>query len=116
MRLGTDTASLANYIMGGSKQPEPKVGDPATIIMWTDRHACTVERVTPSMVVVRHDRAIRTDSNGHSDQQEYRYERDPNGGLVRFRRTRQGWREEGKRGRGSALAIGTRDHYYDYSF
>ena len=111
MKLGTETGSLMNHVMTGTNQPEPKVGDGATICMWSDRHAATIVKVTPCTVTVQEDKAIRTDNNGMSECQTYRYEADPDGALHVFRKTKNGWKCKGV-----GLLIGTRRHYYDYSF
>ena len=73
--------SLQNLLMARGKvsQPAvPRVGDGATIVLWTDRIACTVIEVkTPRKIVIQEDNAIRTDKNGMSKTQEYRYRRAP---------------------------------------
>jgi hypothetical protein len=93
--------------------PEPKVGMGATILCWTDRHAATIVRVTKAQVHVRQDKATRIDKNGMSESQEYAYETDPTAEVEIFRLTKRGYR---KAGGGSALRIGDRDEYHDYSF
>lgn len=59
----------------------PKVGDGATLQMYTDRHACTVIAVSPSgkQVTLQEDTATRTDKNGMSECQSYTFARNPNG-------------------------------------
>ena len=96
--------------------PTPQVGDGATLIYYTDRAAATVIAVSPtgSKVTVQEDRAIRTDKNGMSDQQTYRYERDPAGRVHVFHRNGRGG--YGGRGRGVRLSIGARNSYHDYTF
>lgn len=113
MKAGTETGSLMNHVMASGKQAEPKVGDGATICMWTDRKAGTIVKVTPTQVHVREDKATRTDKNGMSDSQEYTYEPDENGALTVFRKTKRGWRSTGG---GSYLTIGVRRAYHDFSF
>ena len=118
--------SLHNRLMEASKQPVPVIGMEATITSYSDRHAGTVINVGPKMVVIQEDKSIRTDTNGMSDCQSYRYERDSEGRLVTFRQDRSGhWREvkfnsESRRYRfvdgGCGLVLGNRDSYYDYSF
>lgn len=111
MKLGSETGSLMNHVMTTSGQAEPKVGDGATICMWSDRHACTIIKVTRCTVTVQEDKAIRTDTNGMSESQTYSYEPDPNGATYVFRKTKSGWKSKGV-----GLLIGVRRHYYDYSF
>lgn len=115
LKAGTETGSLTNHLMSRSKQPAPAVGMGVTMLAWTDRHAGTIIKVSPSgkTVVVREDRATRTDSNGMSESQAYRYEENPEGRTVTFRLTKRGWRGTGH---GYGLLIGERMAYRDYSF
>lgn len=101
----------------------PKIGDGATIVLWSDRYAATVTAVSPDgrTVTVREDKAIRTDSYGMSETQHYQYEPDPNGRETVFtlRRVRGQslWVRKGDRPfDGVKLWMGCRRHYYDYSF
>lgn len=91
-----------------------KVGDGVTITAYSDRRAATVVSISPSgkTVKVQEDIAIRTDTNGMSESQDYRYERDPNGYVASFRWAPKRMRFHSKSG---GLARG-RDHHYDYSF
>jgi hypothetical protein len=114
MKLGTETASMTNYLMSGTKgEPTPVVGMGATILMWTDRHAATIVKVTPTQVHVQRDKATRIDANGMSEMQEHVFEADPTADVEIFRKTKRGWR---KAGGGHGLRIGDRDEYHDYSF
>ena len=113
MKLGTETNSMANYLMSGTRgQPAPKVGMGATILMWSDRHAATIVKVTPTQVHVQRDKATRIDSNGMSEAQHYAYEADSSAPVEVFRRSKTG----AYKCNGSQLRIGTRDEYYDFSF
>ncbi len=91
----------------------PTIGDGATRIVGSDRHACTVVYVSDSgkTVIVRDDHAERTDNNGMSESQSYIYSPDFAGERTTFRYTKRGWTARGQR-----LSIGERDEYYDYSF
>jgi hypothetical protein len=112
MKAGTETGSLINHVMSQSQASvEPYVGMGATVLMWTDRKAGTVIKVTKTQVHVQMDIATRTDSNGMSECQSYTYKPDPHGRVGVFRKTKKGWRS-GAWG----LAIGIRRHYHDYSF
>jgi hypothetical protein len=66
----------------------------------------------------RKDRAIRIDSNGQSEAQEYHYERDTNGRKYTFTLRKNGaYVETGAAMRnGTVVRIGERDAYHDYSF
>lgn len=119
MKAGTETGSLANHmysrtvVHGSDGKPlQPVVGMGVTILMWTDRHAGTVVKVTPTQIHVQRDKATRTDNNGYSENQTYSYQSDPRGEITIFRKTLRGWRSKDK----SGLLIGARDEYYDYSF
>lgn len=114
MKLGIETSSLANHLLSGSVgAPTPEVGMGATILMWTDRHAATIVKVTPTQVHVQRDRVVRVDSNGMSESQSYRYEVDPTAEVEVFRLTKNGYR---KPGGGHGLRIGDRREYHDFSF
>lgn len=94
----------------------PVVGMGATQICWSDRHAYTVIAVSANgkRCTVQRDKAIRIDSNGMSECQQYRFERDPEGYTVELKlRTKKGkkyW--DG----GGLYALDCRREYYDYSF
>lgn len=111
MKLGTETGSVVNHFMATAKQIEPAIGMGATICYWTDRRAATIVKVTRCQIHVQEDIARRVDTNGMSECQEYEYEPDPNGAVTIFRKTKRGWK-----GNGAGLLIGSRQHYYDYSF
>lgn len=114
MKLGTETGSMVNHLMSGiNGSPVPQVGMGATILMWTDRHAATIVKVTPTQVHVQRDIAKRVDSNGMSEMQTYLYEADPTADVEIFRKTKNGYR---KAGGGYSLRIGDRAEYHDYSF
>lgn len=95
--------------------PEPEVGMGATMIMHTDRRAYTIIEVkSPTVIVVQADVAIRTDGNGMSDAQSYRFKMNPASRDIRtVRRNRYGeWKQQGG---GWSFLIGKRLEQYDYS-
>ena len=107
--------NLMNRISEAGKQAEPKVGDGATINMYTDRKAATiVEVLTPKKIRVQLDNATRIDSNGMSEVQDYSYERDPEGPIYTFTQRKNGMWIESKGSNG--LTIGIRRQYHDFSF
>lgn len=111
--------SLVNLLYYNSKYEEPKVGMGATIIGWTDRHACTIVEVpSPKTVIIQQDKATRADNRGMSDAQDYTYEPDPTASKRTYTLRKNGrWVEKGHDMKsGYTLAIGLRDEYYDYSF
>jgi hypothetical protein len=112
MRAG----SVQNLLYDGAISKAPEVGDGATVVYWTDRVAATVVEVskTGHRVTVREDHAIRTDTNGMSDAQSYRYEPNSNGRTyVATRRKNGSYRVTGTEMR---VLFGGRTHYHDYSF
>lgn len=117
MKLGRDTASVTNWLLSGTNgQPDPAVGMGVTVLMWTDRHAGTITRVSESGKTFwfREDTAIRTDGNGMSESQTYRYEPNPNANERRARIRKDGsWRESKT---GTRLRLGSRSAYHDFSF
>lgn len=108
--------------------PDPEVGMGATLLSATDRHAATVTEWDPKtgILAVQRDHAIRTDGNGMSDMQEYRFERNPSGPVEHFRRGKDGrwtpvrWnpatRRWNKTGGTGGILVGQRLEYYDFSF
>lgn len=113
--------SVFNEMMASSEQPVPSVGDGATMLRWTDRHAATVVAVSGDggAVTVQRDAAIRTDDNGVSESQTYRYEPDPRGETVVYTRRSNGryvQRDVSDIAHRAALLIGVRAEYRDYSF
>jgi len=121
MQLGRETANVMSHIMTESKQPEPKVGDGATVCWYTDRSPGTIIEVGTKqrrpMVVVQEDHATRTDSNGVSDSQDYAYAPNTAGRKWTFTLRKDGrWRELGRSASSLGLAIGFRRKYHDFSF
>jgi hypothetical protein len=113
------TGSLVNMLMDGATPSAPTVGMGCTILGWTDRHAGTVVSVTHGgkRLGVQRDRAIRTDDNGMSDAQSYRYEPQPEAPVHYYSLRKDGkYREVGAGQGGLALLLGVRREYYDFSF
>ena len=68
--------SLTNWMMGNNNT-EPKVGEGATELCWSDRHAYDVTFVSEDgkQCKIRPCNSIRTDLHGyHSESQDYKYE------------------------------------------
>lgn len=92
------------------------VGDGISLSPYTDWEAFTVieRKDTPKgfKLVIQKDEAIRTDKNGMSDSQTYRFERDPEGRTKEVR-----WNPRGQwfSADGYKVALG-RHEYFDYSF
>jgi len=119
MRYG----SLVNTLYDGDAADfasQVKVGDGATFLFWSDRHAGTVVEVRDGgrTVTVQEDTATRVDSNGMSDAQRYEFTRNLDGRKQTFTLRKNGRyvaKGQGMRN-GTTVRLGTRDHYYDYSF
>lgn len=107
---------------------EIEVGDGVTMYLYTDRKAYTVIAKTAKTITIQRDKAIRDPKfkpewipGGfsaictNSEDQEWTYERDPNGEVERCR-----WSEKNGRyqtGSDGSIAIGRGRHeYYDYNF
>ena len=103
-----------------------KVGDGATINLYTDREAGTIVKVTKRSITIQRDKAIR-DPNfkpefipggfaahcTNQDEQSYTYERDENGALTTLR-----WSKKYNRygTPGNPTASKGRHEFYDYNF
>ncbi|MGA0178868.1 MAG: hypothetical protein ACO3IC_07970 [Burkholderiaceae bacterium] len=129
MKLGSETGSVINHLYSRMTEgePEPTVGMGATLLSWTDRNPATIVQVNMAKryIVVQEDDAMRVDSNGMSEAQEYVFTPNPNNRLRIYRKVKSGeWVEhyvnpETNRlvqTRGCGLRIGERDKYYDFSF
>lgn len=109
--------SLFNRLMDQTITNEVKVGDGATMLHWSDRHAGTIISITlfksgakkgqPRSIVVKRDRAIPL-HKGMTDSQAWEYQPDPEGTERVY--------NAGKDGQFKGLLIGSRNEYYDYSF
>lgn len=112
MKAGSETGSLINHLYSRGQEVVPMVGMGVTILCWTDRHAGTIVKMTPTQIHVQMDSVKRIDSNGMSESQEYKYSRDTYAAVTVFRKTNRGYRSKA----GNGLLIGTREKYHDYSF
>ena len=117
--------SLFNQLQDQSAQRAPQVGDGATKLMWSDRHAYTIVEIINyssgvkkgqvKAVVVTKDTATRVDKNGMSDSQSYEFESNLDGFRTTYTLRKNGrFIEQGDTY--GTLAIGYRDHYFDFSF
>jgi hypothetical protein len=103
------------------------VGDGVTINYYSDRKAATVIKRTPHSITVQRDTAtllngmdsgepdaLKADIGGFAahvkGEQRYSYERDTEGAVMVFRRTKRGWT------RGSLSLSPGRHEHYDYNF
>lgn len=128
MKLGTETGSVINWMMGGTNgQPEPVVGMGVTFLHWTDRSAGTIVEFDGKTMTVQGDKATRIDSNGMSDAQSYRYEPNLDAHKITYRKDAKGRWHSGRinpatnrwnfTSKGSQRpTLNVRDAHYDYSF
>lgn len=112
--------NIMNRIEETIRPAVPEIGMGATILMWSDRIACTIVEVNAkkTRIVIQHDNAIRTDKNGMSESQEYCYEPNADGvKIVATLRKNGTFVEQGESMKnGTIVRIGERRHYHDYSF
>lgn len=97
------------------------IGMPATIAIGSDRFAATVVSVKKTRIEVQEDTAIRTDRNGISESQSYRFEPNPNGTIwVCKLDCRGNWLGKlpwmSSRRAVATVFVGRRDHYHDPCF
>ena len=106
-------------------EDELNVEDGVTLNYYSDEEAATVIEIDPKgrWIKVQEDKAIRTDSNGMSESQTYEFERNPNGRIHTFYKTRhRGITLFTNTGRstygdyGIWLSLKQRRCYFDYSF
>lgn len=103
-----------------------KVGDGATICLWSDNHACTIIKKTKTTITVQRDKAT-LDPNfkpefiiggfaGHctnQHEQTYTYERDENGSIETFHWSKK-YNSYGIPS--NPRLIKGRHEFYDYNF
>ena len=116
MTLGTETGSGINHIQSGMMDAKPEVGMGATLFMWSDRHAYTINEVkSAKTIIATRDVATRADTNGQSESQTYKYTSGDYPETFTLRKNGR-WCLKGQNQKSSPLKIGARDEYYDYSF
>ncbi len=94
----------------------PHVGQGATRFAGSDRYAYeVVEVLSPRAILVREMHAIRTDSNGRSEAQTYRFESDQNAPVEHFTLRSNGfWVAKGCSAQnGTKLTLAYQKHYMD---
>lgn len=96
-----------------------EVGMGATINFHSDSKAATLIQISHrgNRIVLRQDKATRTDQNGVSESQSYNYEQDPDGTIYIATLRKDGrYRLVGASKSGKTITLGVRREYYDYSF
>ena len=105
--------------MNNAATVTPEIGMGATEFRGSDRRPLTVvEILGPKTVVVQSDRAERTDGNGLSDNQSYKYSRNPEGPKETITLRSNGWWvAKGLSVKdGCRVAVGHRDSHHDFTF
>jgi hypothetical protein len=79
-------------------EPTPTVGMGATLLMWTDRHACTIQRIFEdkrlgTVLEVTEDKATLVGGSTMSEDQDYTFESRPDGPKRYFAKKNGLWRE-----------------------
>lgn len=103
-----------------------KVGDGATVKLWSDRHAGTIIKVTKKTITIQRDKATLDPSfkpewipggfAGHctnQDEQTYTYERNEKGETYTLRWSKK-YNRYGQPG--NLIALKGRREFYDYNF
>ena len=134
MNIGTQTNSLVNHLYSRATigAPVPQVGDAATTLSWTDRHAATVVEVTELKskvwsyeIKVVDDIVSVVSGSTHDGSAKFATRPDPEGSrdLYRMDRKTGAWvrgyinAATGKFNKFSGgLILGQRDHHVDPSF
>ena len=107
--------NLLHQIVSTKSEKTPVVGMGVTVLLWSDRHAGTITRVSPSAKTFwfRDDKATRTDNLGMTDSgQKYSYEPNPNAPEQKAILTKKGWKVV----KGTKILLDVRDEHYDFSF
>lgn len=95
MKLGTQVGNVQSWMMVGNHKGKgilPKVGDGATVILWTDRYAGTIVKVTRCQIHVQRDIPKRVGKVEMSESQTYTYKSDTQGTVYIFRKTKHGYK------------------------
>lgn len=119
MKLGTETASVMNWMMANPEYHKPTIGEDVTECKWTDREAWRVTAVDPDgKGATLRKYEPKYVGKGYGDE-SYEYE-DANGQpllgkqSMHIRYKYKSWRTDG--GRKISLSWGRRDKYRDPSF
>lgn len=104
--------TLTNLVYAEDKSPAPKIGDGATLICWSDRHAYTIVDVKKTYILATRDNVERTDRNYQEGPQEYSYQTDPEAVPERANLRKDGNYYIGDQ----ALKVGYRNEYEDPYF
>lgn len=96
---------------------EIKEGIGCTVYYYSDSCAYTVIKVIDDKTaIIQRDKAIRTDNNGMSTSQVYRYEINTDGIIWKITKRKDGKWHLGTTLKGEEVILNRRDEYFDYSF
>ena len=96
-------------------KPDFQVGDGATLLSYSDRHAATIVEINESRtrVVIQMDHAKRVDKNGMSETQVYEYTPNPEAARLVFTLRKDGTFKLS--GGLQGVIIGRREEYRDFT-
>lgn len=111
---------INNQMQDSNVDVVPEIGMGVTELCYTDRIPHTIIAIHKAKngniksIEVQEDKAFRTDTNGMSEAQSYRFEPNPEGAIRTLKRYKDGrWRAARA---GNVFMLGARSRYYDYSF
>ncbi len=112
------SGSLVNMISGTSSSYEPKVGDGATFLHWSDRSPGTITAVKGNSVWIRGDHYKVVSGSTMDGSAQYEFSPDEDAPSVEYTKRRNGQyvRKGQPMKNGSRVALGYRDAYHDPSF
>lgn len=109
-----------NMFTAQIKSKQPEVGDPCTMLMYSDRDPGTIKEISKSgkTIIVAADDWVRIDKLGMSDCQEYEYTTNLNNATYEYTLRKNGrWVRKGcNMWNSMSLIIGFRERYYDFTF
>jgi len=106
--------NLSNRLMENDHD-KPEVGMGATELLYSDRHAYTISRVSESGKTfwMKRDKAIPNGCPATEELHDYTYIEQPDEPEVRVNMTKYGWKIQKST---SYVAVGIKDEYYDPTF
>ncbi len=120
--------SLVNAVLSGGNQPEPKVGDAATVCYYSDRNPVEIAEIVrfKSGAKAGQIKGVKVRAmdwkivrgGEHDGSAVYEYSRNPKNPVGRlFVIDKRGrFVEAGTNGTGAKLSIGSAERYYDPHF
>ena len=106
--------SIYNVITVDKEFVKPEVGASATMLLWTDRHAYTITRVSASGKTfwMKRDKAkLKEGCSPWKGNEDYDYEPDPSATETKVMMGKRGWKSGGNK-----VWVGVRDEHYDPNF